>query len=174
MTNRFRRVDAAFGRVYAAVGTLVGISIGLFAVAIALDLALRLLGWGNLPGMQEIVEYLLYVGVFLAAPWVLRLNAHIRVDLALAALPYRARLAMERLLDLAGIAICALLFRYGLENLLAAHDGGAVQYGYFEIAEWLLLAFFVAGFLLLAIEFAFRIVRAGSPPEAGEGAEGGW
>ena len=170
----FRRIDAAAGRIYAGVGTLVGISIGLFALAIALDLVLRLLEWGNLPGMQEIVEYALYVGVYLAAPWVLRLNAHIRVDLLLSGLPRGLRAGMERLLDLAGIAISALMFWYGLQNLLAAKAFGAVQYGYYEVAEWLLLTVFVAGFVLLALEFLFRMIRAGEAPEALYDAEGGF
>lgn len=170
----FRRIDSAFGRIYGAIGALVGISIGLFAIAISVDLILRLLEWGNLPGMQEIVEYLLYIGVFLAAPWVLRLNAHIRVDLLVSALPLRARVVVERALDLAGIAICGLLFWYGLQNLLAAKAVGAMQYDYYEVAEWFLLLFFVAGFVLLGIEFLFRLIRAGTAPEAQDGEEVGF
>ncbi|MEQ8348727.1 MAG: TRAP transporter small permease [Sneathiellaceae bacterium] len=172
--NGFRRLDIAFGRVYGVIGALVGISIGLFAVAISLDLILRLLGWGNLPGMQEIVEYVLYIGVFLAAPWVLRLNAHIRVDLLVGALPDGARVAVERALDLAGIVICALLFWYGLRNLLSAKAVGAMQYDYYEVAEWFLLLFFVAGFVLLGIEFLFRMIRAGTAPEAADSEEAGF
>ena len=168
--NGFRRLDRAFAQVYRVVGALVGISIGLFAIAISADLILRLLDWGNFPGMQEIVEYSLYVGVFLAAPWVLRLNAHIRVDLIAGALPWRARMVLERLVDLAGLVICALLFWYGLQNLLAAKQFGSMQYKHFEVAEWFLLTFFVAGFMLLAIEFLFRLVRTGEAPEA-QGAE---
>lgn len=171
--DRFARIDAAFGRLYAVIGSIVGVTIGLFALAIAVDLGLRLLQLGNLPGMQEIVEYLLYVGVFLAAPWVLRLNAHVRVDLVVGALPHRTAVMLERAVDGVALAVCAVLAWYGAVNMAAAWKSGAAQQQYFIVHEWYLLAVLVLAFVLLAIEFGCRIVRAGPAPEADD-AEGGF
>ena len=66
---------------------LVAVSIGLIAVLIPLNLFLVTLKWGSFPWLFEAVEYALYVGVFIGAPWVLRQGAHIRVDVVTAALP---------------------------------------------------------------------------------------
>lgn len=169
----FDRIDAALGRGYRLIGNLVGITIGLFAVAISLDLVLRLLEIGNLPGSQEIIEYLLYIGVFLAAPWVLRLNAHVRVDLLVGELAGRPLVVLERALDAFGLLACGVLAWYGLANLRTAYALGAEQRKYYAVDEWFLLSFFVICFVLLAVEFLFRIIRAGAPPEATEDLEGG-
>ena len=168
----FRRFDAALGRAYYLIGNAVGISIGLFAVGIALDLVLRTIGIGNLPGLQEIIGYSLFVGVFLAAPWVMRLNAHIRVDVLLSALPgYLSRL-LERLLDGLGLVICLALVRYGIKNWQQAYEFGSTQFNYFEVSEWWLLTAFVISFVLLAVEFLSRLIRGGSPIE-GERSQAG-
>ena len=172
--STFDRIDAVIGRCYGMIGNLVGISIGLFAVAISLDLVLRLFEIGNLPGVQEIIEYLLYFGVFLAAPWVLRLNAHVRVDLIIESVPQQTRIAAERTLDAFGLCVCAVLAYFGMVNLLTALEFGSQQSKYYTVDEWFLLTFFVASFVLLAIEFLFRIIRAGAPPEATETEEGGF
>ena len=169
----FRRIDAWVGRAYHIVGNLVGISIGLFALSISLDLGLRQFGIGNLPGVQEIIEYALYAGVFLAAPWVLRLGAHVRVDLVLSALPSALVVKLERVIDVFGIVTCCVLGWYGSKYLENAYVTGALQRQQFNIPEWFILCFLVIGIFLLAIEFVFRIIRAGNPPEAAADEEGG-
>ena len=83
--------DAAFARFIVWLAVLVAVSIGLFAVLIPLNLFLVTVKWGSFAWLFEAVEYALYVGVFIGAPWVLRQGAHIRVDVITAALP-RGRL----------------------------------------------------------------------------------
>ena len=157
----FDRFDRAMGRFYEGIGTVVGLTIGLFAVAISVDLILRLFSLGNLPGMQEIVEYALFAGVFLTAPWLVRLGAHIRVDLLLFALPPSVRLTTERVIDLLGVIICCAMIRYGAINLGNAWSFGSEQMKYFNVPEWWLLSVIVIAFSLLALEFALRFLRAG-------------
>ena len=169
----FRKIDAVLGWVYDQIGTLVGIVIGLFAIAISLDLVLRLFKIGNLPGMQEIIEYVLFACVFLAAPWALRLGAHIRVDVLISTLPERWARFADRALDTVGCIICSALAWYGCRNLAQAYTFNAMQRKYFDVPEWWLLAVFVICFVLLAVEFASRLLRGGAPPEAESTHDGG-
>jgi len=169
----FNVFDARMGRFYHHVGTVVGVSIGLFAVTIALDWLLRLLKLNNLPGLQELIEYMLFAGVFLAAPWVLRLGAHIRVDILVNALPQRLMMALERLLDVLGVIICSTLTWYGIKNLLQAYKFDSVQRKYFNVDEWWLLTMFVICFALLTVEFVSRLIRSGAAPEANQSSDGG-
>ncbi|MEM7043465.1 MAG: TRAP transporter small permease [Pseudomonadota bacterium] len=169
----FHHLDALLGRFYHHVGNLVGLSLGLFALAISLDLFLRLFGLGNLPGMQEIVEYALFAGVFLAAPWVLRLGAHVRVDLLLTGLPKSAGDALNRVLDTIGLLICLVLVWFGSINLSSAYAFNSLQMKYFNVPEWWLLTVFVISFALLALEFVCRLLRGGDAPEAGADEAGG-
>lgn len=168
----FFRLDALLGRFYSYLGSFVGICIGLFAVAISLDLFLRLFEIGNLPGMQEIIEYLLFGSVFLAAPWVLRLGAHVRVDLVISSLPERAARLLDRVLDLFGLGVCLALIWFGILNLKDAYILGSMQMKYFNVPEWWLLSVFVISFFMLAFEFLSRFLRGGNPVEASD-AEGG-
>ena len=169
----FDRIDQALGRLYDAIGTLVGIIIGLFAIALSLDLVLRLTEIGNLPGMQEIIEYLLFACVFLAAPWVLRLGSHVRVDLLASGLPPSLATVLDRCLDVVGLATCLILIWFGSVNLSAAYTFGSLQMKYFNVPEWWLLTVFVASFSLLAFEFLSRLLRGGAAPEAASDDAGG-
>ena len=57
---------------------MAAVSIGLIAVLIPLNLLLIKMQWGSIWWLYEAVEYALYVGVFIGAPWVLRQGAHVR------------------------------------------------------------------------------------------------
>lgn len=171
--STFTRFDALMGRFYHHLGTVVGLSIGLFAVSISVDLFLRLFNLGNLPGVQEIIEYALFAGVFLSAPWVLRLGGHVRVDLLVSGLPSGAAVMLERFLNLFGLAICLVLLWFGSLNLQSAYAYNSLQMKYFKVPEWWLLTIFVISFSLLAIEFFSRLVRGGNANESQSEPAGG-
>jgi TRAP-type C4-dicarboxylate transport system permease small subunit len=67
----------------------------------------------------EIEEYILYVGVLFAAPWIMRKDAHVRVDILL----NKARPAVKRVYQLIGNGV-GLLTSAGLLyfGLLATHE----------------------------------------------------
>jgi TRAP-type C4-dicarboxylate transport system permease small subunit len=152
-------IDRLFGRLNHTLGVIVAISIGLFALSISGDLAMRRLGLGNLPWLYEMIEYVLYGGVFLAAPWVLREGAHVRVDLLLSALPRKAALNLERVLDVMGAAVCAALAFYGWEAGLEAFVSDSRQFKTLIVYDWWLMAIFTVSLGLLAIEFLLRLRR---------------
>lgn len=161
----FHVLDRLLGRFYLLVGNAIGVSIGIFALAISLDLVMRLLNLGNLPGIQEIIEYFLFAGVFLGSPWVLRLGSHIRVDVFVASLSPGAAMWVNRALDLFGCLVCSTLVVFGLINLRDAYVFNSMQMKYYNVPEWWLLSVFVFGFALLSIEFLLRLIRSGSPQE---------
>ena len=153
-------LDAAFARLVVWLAVLVAVSIGLFAVLIPLNLFLVTTKWGNLAWLFEAVEYALYTGVFIGAPWVLRQGAHIRVDVVTSALPKTASAKLEKMLDVAGILLSLLLFVYGLRATLSEFEDGTLPDKDLRIENGYMMAVFALSFLLLAIEFAFRLRRA--------------
>lgn len=155
-----RYFDAAFGRLYEIIGTLVGISIAGFVIGISVDLFLRLTKLGTLGGVQEVIEYTLFTGVFMTAPWLLRLGAHVRVDLLLGNLPRHVLILFERLIDVIGIIISLAMVWFSWINLSNSWIFNAVQRKYFNVPEWILLCVVLTSFVLLAIEFLFRFFRA--------------
>jgi TRAP-type C4-dicarboxylate transport system permease small subunit len=89
----------------------------------------------------------------------LRQSQHIRVDILLRALPPRVGWFMEWIGDLLGLA-CSLYFVwYGAKVLAASHAAGSVSIKTLVLPEWWLLAPMPVAFLLVAIEFVFRMRR---------------
>ena len=153
-------LDDAFGRFHEFLGTLAGLSIAGFVLGISIDLFLRLFKLGNLAGVQEIIEYALFAGVFLTAPWILRMGAHVRVDLLLSALSPRWLIVFERVIDVVGFVVCMTMAWYAWVNLSNSLKFNAMLMKYFNVPEWWLLSVVLASFVLLAIEFVFRFFRA--------------
>ena len=160
MASRIDAFEAAFERFVEWLAVLVAASVGLCAVLIPLNLFLVKVEWGTLPWLFEAVEYALYVGVFIGAPWVLRQGAHIRVDVVTAALPTAAAARLEKVLDVVGALLCLLLAFYGLRLALLEFEDGTLPDKDLRIENWSMMAVFAGSFLLLAVEFALRFRRA--------------
>ena len=161
MSSFFDWFQAVFEQVNRFVAALVALSIGLFALLIPLDLFLRKIGWGNLPWLHEGAEYGLYVGVFLSAAWVLNKGAHVRVDIVIASLPDRVALRLEKLLDIAGALLCAILCFFGLTGMIGEYALGTLPDKDLRIPNWYMLLVFGLSFALLTVEFLLRFRRAG-------------
>ena len=170
MTGSIRRTKAVFGagygRLLAGIGYLVAASICAMAVLITVDVGLRAFRIGNLPWLNEVAEYALYVGTFLAAPWALRLGAHVRIDIIVDGLPDRASRRLEQFVDALGGCISAVLFYFGCVGALQAYEFGHMQFKTITLPNWPLLCVFAFAMLLLTIEFALRFFRASRPDAA--------
>ena len=155
------RFESVFEQVNRFIAALVAASIGAFAVLIPFDLFLRKVGWGNLPWLHEGAEYGLYVGVFLSAAWVLNKGAHVRVDIIIAALPDRVALRLERMLDIAGALLCAVMCYCGVAGTISEYAFGTLPDKDLRIPNWYMLLVFGLSFALLTVEFLLRYRRAG-------------
>ena len=160
MRKPLDRFEAGFDRSLVFFASLVAASIGLFAVLIPLDLLIRSLGWGNMWWLYEGIEYTLYVGVFLAAPWVLRQGAHVRVDVLISNLPAPVAARMEQVLDVIGAVICGVLGYYGVRITIADYIENSLPDKLLIIPNWWMMAVFSVACLMLVIEFLLRVRRA--------------
>lgn len=146
---------------------LVALSIALIAILIPLNLLLVKLQWGNLWWLHEAVEYALYVGVFLGAPWVLRQGAHVRVDVLIANLSTVAARRLERAVDGAGALLCAALFVYGVRIAISEFEDGTLPDKDLRIPTGYMMVVFATSFALLTVEFCLRAFRPRAPGEPG-------
>ena len=151
--------EAGFNRFNAFLAALVALSIGLIAVLIPLNLLMVKAQWGSIWWLNEGIEYPLYVGVFICAPWVLQQGAHVRVDVLTSALPAHLSERMEKILDGIGIALCLLLCFYGARATIIEFQDGTLPDKDLRIANWYMMAVFTFAFALLAIEFSLRLRR---------------
>jgi TRAP-type C4-dicarboxylate transport system permease small subunit len=114
----------------------------------------RGLSWSN-----EISELMLYLITMLSAPWLLRGGRHIRVDILLRALPRAWAYVCEWLSDLTGMLCCLWMLWYGVAITVKSYTDAANSIKTLVMPEWWLMAPLPFCFLLLAIEFVFRMRR---------------
>lgn len=128
------------------------------ALLTTMDVLLRNLGGGGIAWVLEVVEYGLYAATFLAAPWVLRVGGHVRVDVLVSALGRRGARFAEFAANGLGLLISLAILRHGVRAAMAAHESGALVFKQIVFPEWWLLTVLPVGALLLAIEFAVRLL----------------
>ena len=141
---------------------MLGMACGLLLVMtlmIGADVLLRNLGLGGIPPSNELSEDCLYLVTLLAAPGLLRQGQHIRIDIVLRALPYRAGWLLEWLGDALGLACCLFFVWYGARVALASFANGALSIKTLVMPEWWLMAPMPIAFALVAVEFVFRMHR---------------
>ena len=143
-------------------GYAAGIALAALALGITADVALRNLGIANMTWLLEVSEYLLFGVTFLAAPWVLRENAHVSVDLLLSNLRPAWRRILDGAANLLGLAICAILTWYALRVTRDGLERGDMIFKELVVPEWPFLAVVALTGALLVAEFALRLVRASS------------
>jgi TRAP-type C4-dicarboxylate transport system permease small subunit len=150
-------------KVHAALVGMLGFSAGLalacLAVLITIDVTIRNLGVGNFPWLLEVSEYVLFASTFLAAPWVLRENAHVRVDLLLTALPRTAGRLLAGLADILGLLISAVLTWYALRVTADALERGDLIFKELVVPEWPFFIVVVVSGALLIAEFSLRLAK---------------
>ena len=155
------RLSQAFGRILDGLMLLACLLLLAMALLIGADVVGRNAGLGGIPWSGEVSEDILYLMTLFAAPWLLRQGQHIRVDILLQALPLRLGWLMEWIGDLLGLACSVYFIWYGWKVLIASHQAGAITIKTLVTPEWWLLAPLPVAFLLLAIEFIFRMHRLG-------------
>jgi TRAP-type C4-dicarboxylate transport system permease small subunit len=121
------------------------------------DVLLRNVGLGGVPPSNELSEYGLYLTTILAAPGLLRRGQHIRVDIVLQVLPPRVAWALEWIGDIVGIVCCAFFVWYGVIVTYASYAAGSVSIKTLVLPEWWIFVPLPVCFLMVAIEFIFRM-----------------
>ena len=141
---------------------MLGMACGLLLIMtlmIGADVLLRNLGLGGIPPSNELSEDCLYLVTLLAAPGLLRQGQHIRIDIVLRALPFRAGWLLEWLGDALGLACCLFFVWYGARVALASFANGSLSIKTLVMPEWWLMVPMPIAFALVTIEFVFRMHR---------------
>jgi TRAP-type C4-dicarboxylate transport system permease small subunit len=153
------RLSRAFGSLLDGLMRLACLLLFAMTLLIGLDVASRNTGFGGIPWSNEVCEYILYLLTLAAAPWLLRQGQHIRVDILLRALPPRLGWFIEWIGDAVGL-LCSLYFVwFGWKVLSASYLAGAISIKTLVLPEWWLLVPMPLSFLLVTIEFGFRMQR---------------
>ncbi len=153
----FERAVPVFDRVTEFFCTVYAVLLGFIIVAVCGDILLRNLGIASFPWIVEVTEYVMYGGTFLAAPWVLRIGGHVRVEILLESVSRPVARILDRIADIGGLAASAIIAFYGATSVVDAYQAGMVQFKSLVVSEWILLLPIPIGAVLLCVEFLLRL-----------------
>jgi len=153
------RLSHWYGRLLEALMLLACLLLLTMTFLIGADVLLRNIGLGGVAPSNEISEDIIYLLTLLAAPGLLRQGQHIRIDIVLRALPPRLGWLLEWISDILGVVCCLYFVWYGTRVAAASFASGALSIKTLIIPEWWLLAPMPASFVLLSVEFLFRMHR---------------
>jgi TRAP-type C4-dicarboxylate transport system permease small subunit len=153
------KLSRCYGRVLDALLLLASVLLLVMTLLIGADVLLRNVGLGGIAPSNEISEDIIYLVTLLAAPGLLRQGQHIRVDIVLRLLPVRVGWLLEWFGDIVGVICCVYFVWYGTRVAAASFESGALSIKTLIIPEWWLLAPMPAAFVLLGLEFLFRMYR---------------
>ena len=111
----------------------------------------------TLPWTLEVAEYTLYFITFLGAPWVLKTQSHIAVDILVEALPWRVNRYLRQLTDIIGFSICIVLLYFSCKVWWASFNEKVLIYETFIFPEWTILTLAPISFLLMSIILLQRV-----------------
>jgi len=123
----------------------------------------------TIPASVELTEYMLFYATTFAAPWLLKRGQHIRIDVVISRVRPIAGWTMELAADLIGLALSLLMTWYGFAMVLKSAGVSLLELKRVGdptlvvknliFSEWYVLWPLPVMFLLLAIEFVFRLQR---------------
>lgn len=163
MTSLARQYD----RLLDALGILAAGLVAFVAFATTADIVMRNVGLGTIPAILEYSEYALFLATFLGAPWVLREDAHVRVDVLVQNSPAPVARWLEVAGNLVGVLVCVVLLYFAVSEAAGAWVAGHRIIKMFIVPSWLIIGVVAVAVMLLLVEFARRLRRAcgDAPPD---------
>ena len=149
-----------------ACGALAGAVIGIAVLLVCYDVIVRNLGFRSLPWIVEITEYALPLATFLAAPWLLYRNEHVRLDLLQNSLSPANLRRVERTAALLGLVVSMVIAWYAVAVIVDTRLTHSMVIKSLTFPEWWLFVPVPVCFGLLAIESTRRLLGTS---QAGQG-----
>jgi len=105
-------------------------------VLVCMDVTSRTFHVVPMPWAPDFSEYALYGITFLGAPWVLREDGHIAIELIVERLAPGPRRAAQRAVQVCGALVCAALCFFACRQLWRSYAAQNLVYETFAFPEW--------------------------------------
>lgn len=148
-----KRTYGWFDHLINLLAIVAGFLICAVVVLICVDVLSRNTGALNMPWSLEVAQYAMLLITFLGAPWVLREQGHIVVDLLLQNLSPEKRMKVDRVGHVVCAIVCAALTYVAFRVLLRSYQSGVTKQESFVFPEWWLMSVAPPVFLMLMVIF---------------------
>jgi TRAP-type C4-dicarboxylate transport system permease small subunit len=158
--NFLKKLVGVVDRVIDGMALISGLLLLFMMFCICFDVILRYFFSRPFAWSIEITEYILLYVTFLGAPWLLKKEGHVKVDVILNQLGKRAQTALNIITSLLGMMVCFILMYYGAQTTLDHLARRIPVIKSLEVPKFILLAVIPFGSTFLAFQFLRRIYRS--------------
>jgi len=163
------KVGTIFDRILDGLAFLAGIllviaSFGVGVMIFSRYFLNRPMGW-----MIEIDEYILLYLAFLLAAWVLKKEAHVKMDVVIEHLSPRIRLVSNVIGSILGVMVCMVLTWFGTKVTWHLFQSGTLTTTYLQLPKYPFMFVIPFGSFMFMIQFirrAYGFIRASSAPQS--------
>lgn len=143
-------------RIIEGMAWIAGLLLLFMMFSICYEVILRYFNFRPPTWVTEITEYILLYVTFLGAPWVLKEDGHVKVDIVISRLGLRARKTMDILTSIFGMGVCCVLVWFGTNVTLDHYQRNIPVIKALEVPKFLLLGIIPIGSAILIIQFIRR------------------
>ncbi len=154
-----RRYDSILAKVELFFAVVAGILLFTMIAMVSYDVIGRQFFSSSAPWALELSEYIMLYLTFLLAPWVLRQDGHVRVDLLANRLGLRTQFFFSVITGLAAAIACLVLFWFSLEVVIESYQRGVMLRKVLNVPQYVLLAVIPLGSLFLFLRFVCQILQ---------------
>ncbi|MFC1868023.1 TRAP transporter small permease [Thermodesulfobacteriota bacterium] len=153
------RLFTCYNKIIVFLSYVAGVLLCLITLAVTAEILVRKFGSTSLPWVIECSEHALVWIAFFAAAWVLREEAHIKVDLVLGFFKERPRALLNIINSLLGFLLCGFLTYRSALTIFDLAKRHIYTIKTLEIPMAPLYSVICIGSLLLTIQFFLRTWR---------------
>ncbi len=154
-----RHFGAAYDWLIDTLALLAALAIGCMAVWVTYEVVMRYLFTRPTIWTVDLSEYTLLWTTFLAAPWVLKREGHVTIDLVVNMLRPSAKRRLGIFVSLLGAAICAVYSWSTAQSVIEFHERDLIIRHLWEVKQYIPYIAIPVGGALLTIEFLRRAYR---------------
>jgi len=156
--NIFDKADNMLGKIVLVMAILSGI--GVFAMAVMSSASVIMRYYFRMPVAWAIEwsEYLIFINVMLAAPWVLKIDKHVRVDVFTQLLPLKGQRYLNQFISVLGVIMCSMFFYYSLQVAMADVASGVTMVRIIPIPRWVIVMFIPFMSFMAILVFINKII----------------
>lgn len=117
-------------------GVLAVFIIAAMMLGISAEVVLRMLSFPSIPGMIELTEYGLFISTFFVAPYLLRTDQHIRVDIVMSRVDATTARRVEYGVLLTIIVVSLITGLVGVSVMLTSINDGTMVFKDLVFPQW--------------------------------------
>ena len=150
------RLGRAFDQINIIMVLIAAILIVGLTFLVGADISLRYLFNRPLGWVKETSEYILVFLGFLVAPWILKEEGHVKMDLVLNNVSTRTQTMMNMITSIISLIVVLIVAWFSLRVTVDFYKTKLLTPSVLELPKWILITPIFVGSLLLAIQFIRR------------------